>query len=185
MLNMTKVQAMKKIKSEFEEINKNPMSNIGVTVGLPDEDNIFEWRVTLMGPKDTSYKGGVFVLKILFPDDYPAHAPEVTFKTPIYHVNVNPTKSNMQGAEPLGHVCISTLNWWQPEYKIKEVLTNIFGLFYMGNPESPYGLDRANEFRFNKALHEEKIKFFTNKYANPGKLAIDKEYDSSWDFSFN
>ena len=55
----------------------------------------------------------------------------------------------------------------------------------MANPESPYGLDRANEFRFNKALHEEKIKFFTDKYANPGKQNIDKEYNSSWDFSFN
>ena len=182
---MKKIQAMKQIRQEFLDINKNPSANIGVTVGLPDEDNIFVWRVTLMGPKDTSYRGGVFILKIIFPDDYPEHAPEVTFKTPIYHVNVNPNKSNMEGAEPLGHVCISTLNWWKPEYRIKEVLINIFGLFYMGNPDSPYGIDRANEFRYNKPLHEEKIKYFTDKYANPAKNNIDKEYYSSWDFSFN
>ena len=180
---MTKVQAMKKIKSEFEEINKNPMSNIGVTVGLPDEDNIFEWRVTLMGPKDTSYKGGVFVLKILFPDDYPAHAPEVTFKTPIYHVNVNPMKSNMQGAEPLGHVCISTLNWWKPEYKMRELLTNIFALFYMGNPDSPYGLERAEELRNNRAIYEEKIKYFTKKYAS--MMSSGNKFDRDHDWNFN
>ena len=52
----------------------------------------------------------------------------------------------------------------------------------MANPESPYGLDRANELIFNKALHEEKIKAFTKKYANPKK--IDVEYNDSWDFSF-
>ena len=185
MLNLEKIEAMKKIKAEFEQINRSPNPNIGVTVGLPDQDNIFVWRATLTGPKDSSYKGGVFILNILFPNDYPNHPPEVCFKTPIYHVNVNPMKSYQQGAEPLGHVCISTLNWWKPEYTMIEVLTNIFGLFYMANPDSPYGLDRAKEFRFQKVLHEEKIKYFTQKYANPGFCNIDKEYTESWDFSFN
>ena len=176
---------MKKLREEYVSINNTPNPNIGVTVGLPDDNNIFRWRVTLIGPKDTSYKGGIFILYINFPDNYPFGKPEVCFSTPIYHVNVNPVKSYNQGAEPLGHVCISTLNWWKPEYKMSEVLTNIFGLFYMANPDSPYGLDRANELRFNKTLHEEKIKFFTKKYANPGMCNIDKVYDESWDFSYN
>ena len=165
-MTMQKIQAMKKIKDEFSEINNNPISNIGVTVGLPDEDNVFEWQCSLMGPKDTSYAGGIFFLKIKFPDNYPNEKPEVVFKTPIYHINVNPNKSNAEGAEPLGHVCISTLNWWKPESKIREVLSDIFALFYMANPDSPYGLDRAGEFRFDRALHEEKIRYFTKKYAN-------------------
>ena len=67
-------------------------------------------------------------------------------------------KSYQKGAEPLGHVCISTLNWWKPEYTMMEVLTNIFGLFYMANPDSPYGLDRANELRHNRPLYEDKIR---------------------------
>ena len=184
MLTMEKIEAMKKIKEEYVSLNNRPDTNIGVTVGLPDQENIFQWRVTLKGPKDTSYKGGIFILYINFPDDYPKSKPEVVFRTPIYHVNVNPIKSNMQGAEPLGHVCISTLNWWKPEYKMREVLSNIFGLFYMANPDSPYGIERANELKFKKPLHEEKIKYFTDKYANPGKVNIDKEYFDSWNFSY-
>ena len=172
------------LKNEFKQINNNPNMNTGVTVGLPNEFNYFEWNATLRGPKDSSYKNGIFILNIKFPPDYPNHAPEVCFKTPIYHVNVNPMKSNLPGAEPLGHVCISTLNWWKPIYKMNEVLTNIFGLFYMANPDSPYGLDRADECKFNKALYEEKIKYFTNKYANPGKCNINKEYNDSWDFNY-
>ena len=183
MVSMAKIQAMKKIKQEYEQINRSPNPNIGVTIGLLDENDIFKWRATLTGPKDTSYRGGIFILTITFPDDYPTHPPEVCFKTPIYHVNVNPTKSNIPGAEPLGHVCIYTLNWWKPEYTMIEVLTNIFGLFYMANPDSPYGLDRANELRFNRALHEEKIKKFTQKYADPRYCNIDKQYSDSWDFS--
>ena len=64
MLNMQKIQAMKRIKEEYTELNNNPNANIGASVGLPDEDNIFEWQCSLMGPKDTSYKGGIFFLKI-------------------------------------------------------------------------------------------------------------------------
>ncbi len=172
-----------RISKEFKDINRNPIANCGVTVGLFDENNIRNWRVSLLGPKDTSYKGGLFYLSINFPNDYPTKAPEVCFITPIYHVNVNPKAPTFAGAESLGHVCISTLNWWKPEYTMREVLTNIFALFYLGNPESPYGLDRADEFRNNRALYEEKIKTFTKKYANP--MIGFKMYDQNknWDFS--
>ena len=54
----------------------------------------------------------------------------------------------------------------------------------MPNPDSPYGLDRANEFKTNKKLYEDKIKFFTRKYANPRFCNIGKEYEESWDFSY-
>ena len=184
MLNMNKIKAMKKIKEEFKDINSNPISNIGVTIGLPNEDNIFEWQCSLMGPKDTSYNGGLFFLRVKFPDEYPEKPPEVCFKTPIYHININPHKPKQEGpgAEGLGHVCISTLNWWKNTYTMREVLTNIFALFYMANPDSPYGMDRADEFRFNRAVYEEKIKYFTKKFAHP--TVASREYDSDWDFSF-
>ena len=181
-LSLEKINAMKRIREEFKDLNNNPISNIGVTVGLPDEDNIFEWQCSLIGPKDTSYAGGIFILNVKFPDNYPDKAPEVVFKTPIYHININHKKLEGKGAEPLGHVCISTLNWWKPEYKMREVLSNIFGLFYMANPDSPYGMERANELRYQRALHEEKIKHFTKKFAMNQKS--NKEYYDSWDFSY-
>ena len=104
--------------------------------------------------------------------------------TPIYHVNVNPRVPRFAGAESLGHVCISTLNWWKPEYTMREVLTNIFALFYLGNPQSPYGLDRANEFTNERAVYEEKVKMFTRKYADPMKNQQYFDTSKDWDFSF-
>ena len=181
-LSLEKINAMKRIREEFKDLNNNPISNIGVTVGLPDEDNILEWQCSLIGPKDTSYAGGIFILNVKFPDNYPDKAPEVVFKTPIYHININHKKLQGPGAEPLGHVCISTLNWWKPEYKMREVLSNIFGLFYMANPDSPYGMERANELRYQRALHEEKIKYFTKKFAMNQKPNV--EYYHSWGFSY-
>ena len=180
-MNPQQQSAIMRIKEEFQDINSNPIANIGVTIGLVN-GNMFEWQATLIGPADSSFKGGLFILRIKFPDNYPEKAPEVRFVTPIYHVNVNPHVPRQPGGESLGHVCISTLNWWKPEYKMREVLTNIFALFYLSNPESPYGLDRAQEMRENPALYEEKIKFFTKKYANPAK-ATRIEENADWDFS--
>ena len=185
MISQQELDAMRRIKQEYIDLSNNPNPNIGVTVGLLDEDDIFNWRVTLLGPKDSSYKRGIFILSIHFPKDYPNSAPEVRVKTPIYHLNINPNISYMSGAEPLGHVCISNLNWWKPEYTIKEIITNIYGLFYMANPDSPYGLNRSQEYKYNRPLYESKIKFFTKKYADPRYCNIDKDYYESWDFSYN
>jgi len=174
------IDVMKKITQEFKDLEKNPIAEVGVSVGLVNEHNIFVWKCTLMGPNDSIYSGGLFYLIIKFPEDYPKKPPEVCFETPIYHVNINPRKS---GSESLGHVCISTLNWWNEKTKMREVLTNIFGLFYMHNPDSPYGLDRAEEYKTKRELYDEKARFFTKKYAD---IKLDKRivFDEKWDFTY-
>ena len=172
--------ALNLITYEFKDLQQNPIAAIGVCVGMPNPNNPFEWRCTMIGPNDTSFAGGLFYLKIKFPPDYPQKAPEVLFVTPIYHVNVN--HINQMGC-PLGHICLSTLNFWNSDYRMREVLTNIFALFYLGNPDSPYGLDRADEFRENRAVYEEKIKLFTKKYANPMRGSKPSDPNKDWDFS--
>ena len=79
---------MKRIKGEFKELTSKLITNIGVTLWLESENNIFEWKCTLIGPKDISYSGDIFLLNIKFPDNYPEGAREVPFKTPIYHVTL-------------------------------------------------------------------------------------------------
>ena len=181
---MSQVNSFGRIKQEFMDISNNPILNICATVGLPNPSNIYEWKCSLSGPKDTPYENGLFFLKIVFPLDYPNKAPEVSFLTPIYHINVNPHAPKQGSKESLGHVCISTLNWWDAnsnKSNIRSVLTDIFALFYLSNPESPYGLDRADEFNYNKKLYDEKCRYFTNKYAKIGKPY--KEY-KTWDFTY-
>ena len=166
------------IQNEFCDLQQNPIASLGIVVGMPDSNNPYLWQCTMLGPLDTSFAGGLFYLKIIFPIDYPSKAPEVLFVTPIYHVNVNHIK---QPTCPLGHICISTLNFWNPDTRIREILTNIFALFYMGNPQSPYGTDRQSEMLNTPQIFEQKIKYFTNKYANPN-LGY-REYDY-WDFTY-
>jgi len=183
MVTPQKLEAMKRLKEELKDLSRNPLTNFGITVGLLDEDNLFEWKCTILGPSDTCYKGGLFYLKFIFPDNYPNSKPEIFFTTPIYHLNV---KFFANGVQPLGHICLSTLNEWQSSYSLRKVLPEIFYLFSHNNPLSPYDYtnqSRRNEYENNRALFEEKAKYFTKKYANP--LGKKKEFTTDWDFSYN
>ena len=174
---------LNRIAKEYNDIYKEPIANCGGCVSLFNENDLRNWRVSIIGPKDTSYKGGLFYLSINFPDEYPQRAPEVCFMTPIYHVNINPNWPNFPGAESLGHVSISILNGWKPIYTIREVIIHIFALLYNPNPDSPYGIERADELRFNRDIYEKKIKYFTKKYASPFKPFEPYPKGKNWDFS--
>ena len=78
-MTMEKIKSMKQITLECKELNQNPLANIGLTVGLAEETNIFEWFITLIGPKDSIYKGGMFWLKVKFPENYPESPPRILF----------------------------------------------------------------------------------------------------------
>ena len=176
------------IIEEFNDLSKNPEPGIDLTVGLFDDNDPTKWRVTMVGPKDTPYEGGFFNILVAFPPNYPQKPPEVCFLTPIYHANINCTAPSLSGAEPLGHVNISILNWWKPEYRMREVFPNIFALFYMVNPIRLHcadELDKIEEFRFNRELYEKKVKYFTQKYANPSNKGYKRDKDWNFDYPNN
>ena len=143
---MSKANALNIITQEFKSLSRSPLVNFGITVGLFNEDNMFEWKCTILGPKDTVYKGGLFYLKIIFPNDYPNTKPEIVFLSPIYHLNV---KFFTGGKQPLGHICVNTLNYWNPGDSVKKILPELFTLLHKNNPDDPYDYNdqsRRNEY---------------------------------------
>ena len=56
-----------RLVKEFKDIQANPLSDLNISVGLPDENDIHKWRVILMAPEDSNYNGGIFQLEIIFP----------------------------------------------------------------------------------------------------------------------
>ena len=183
MLTPSKLEAMKIIREEYKQLSRAPLTNFGITVGLFNEDNIFEWKCTILGPKDTCYKNGLFYLKIIFPDDYPKSKPEILFLSPIYHLNV---KYFVGKGKPLGHACVNCLNEWKSGDSVRKILPELFALLNKNNPESPYddmNNSRSKEFINNRALFEEKAQYFTKKYASMSFKDV-KEYPNGWDFTY-
>ena len=180
MLNIERLRTINKLKEEFRDIKNNPILNIGAFVGLPDENNLFEWRLSIIGPRDTPYKRGLFYLTLKFPENYPSYPPKVTFDTPIYHINVASIGDEDTSLGEPG--ALSILHAWKPNFKVRDIIISIYSLFYMNNIHCELSHVMTEEFKNNKSLYEEKIKYFTRKYANP--INYRREYDN-WDFTYN
>jgi len=56
---------------------------------FPASSDLTAWSATLTGPTATPYASLTFNLSLNFPSNYPLAPPEVLFKTPIYHPNVD------------------------------------------------------------------------------------------------
>ena len=143
------------LKKEFYYLKHNPLSINGYTIELFNQYNIYEWKITLVGAKDTPYADGIFLIKLKFPNDYPKSRPEIFFLTHIYHMNVRKD----------GFVGVNFIYEWKEKTSVREILTKLYSIFYLVNPHSPYDGDLARLYKLDKNLYELNAKKFTNQYA--------------------
>ncbi|CAG2182404.1 unnamed protein product, partial [Oppiella nova] len=72
------------LQRQLQEYTVHPNDNF--SVGLIDSD-VFEWELTLIGPKGTPYEGGLFRAKLTFPKDFPISPPTMQFLCDMWHPN--------------------------------------------------------------------------------------------------
>lgn len=77
-------------------------------------DDITQLAILLAGPQGTPFSQGLWRLHLKLPEDYPKSPPKATFKTRIWHPNVE---------ESTGAVCVDTLKRdWKSTLTLKDVL---------------------------------------------------------------
>jgi len=140
--------ASKLLQNQYKKIQSEPVEGIAVELS---NDNLYEWKVYIEGPKDTFYSGGVFPLVMKFPNDYPMSPPSVHFICDFWHPNVYSD----------GKVCISILHppgvdemsgelpeeRWLPTQSVTTILLSIISLLSAPNTSSPANVDASVEWR--------------------------------------
>lgn len=155
MASKTLSKSEKRIKKELEQLAGDVHGIPGCSAG-PENDNLFHWTGTIIGPGDTPYENGIFKLDIIFPRDYPYKSPKVTFITPIYHCNINED----------GQICLDILkDKWSPILTIGKVLLSICSLLSDPNPDDPLNPDVATIFLNDRVFHDRMAREHTRKYA--------------------
>jgi ubiquitin-protein ligase len=125
--------AIRRIKKEFDDINKDGGSEYSATMPIPD--NMHQWHVIITGPPDSVYEGIKYKLKVEFPENYPFKAPKIHFITPIYHANVMLTT---------GEICLDILkDNWTPALSLPKVLLSLQLLMAAPNGESALNFEAS------------------------------------------
>lgn len=148
--------ATRRLAKELDEIKKSSMRcfrNIQV-----EDTNLLVWR-GLIVPDSPPYNNGAFQIEIVFPAEYPFKPPKITFRTRIYHPNI----------DEKGQVCLPIISAenWKPATKTDQVIQSLIALVNDPEPEHPLRADLAEEFTkdFKKFLKnaEEHTRKFSEK----------------------
>jgi len=146
--------ALRRLQREHMEIQQDPPANC--TAGPISDADYFTWEAMIFGPADSPFQGGVFNLTIRFPSDYPFKPPIITFKTKIYHPNINAA----------GGICLDILKQqWSPALSISKVLLSILSLLTDANPKDPLVPEIAKLYESDRAAYDARAREWTQMYA--------------------
>ncbi|KAJ4807853.1 Ubiquitin-conjugating enzyme E2 [Rhynchospora pubera] len=130
--------ALRRIIKELKDLQRDPPTSCSAG---PVAEDMFHWQATIMGPNDSPYSGGVFL---------------VAFKTKVFHPNIN---SN-------GNICLDILkDQWSPALTISKVLLSICSLLTDPNPDDPLVPEIAHMCKTDRFRYESTARSWTQKFA--------------------
>ncbi|KPV71990.1 uncharacterized protein RHOBADRAFT_66976 [Rhodotorula graminis WP1] len=175
---MATSSAALQLTRQLNQLRKHPVE--GFSAGLVDDDNVFEWEITIFGlyhshsPPDTLYEGGFFRALLSFPPDFPLRPPKMKFLTEMWHPNIYKN----------GELCISILHEpgvdqygyedaserWLPVHTVESILISVISLLSQETPDinSPANVDAAKEVREDPQGYRKKVRRLVRRSAEEG-----------------
>ncbi|KAI9810007.1 MAG: Ubiquitin-conjugating enzyme E2 C [Phylliscum demangeonii] len=127
------ITVTKRLQTELMQLMISTPPGISAFPSSAD-GNLMKWTGTIIGPEETPYAGLKFKLTFRFPVTYPFQPPALTFKTPIYHPNVDFS----------GRICLDILaDKWSAVYNVQTVLLSVQSLLGEPNNSSPLNAQAA------------------------------------------
>lgn len=98
----------------------------GDSTSIPDD--LTQLTILLTGPTGTPYSQGLWKLHLKIPEDFPKSPPKASFRTRIWHPNVE---------ESTGSVCVDTLKRdWQSKLTLRDVLIVSFTFVHFSGSQT-------------------------------------------------
>ena len=151
--------AIKNLTRAFRSLQTNPCEYFSVSL---IDDDLFRWRVTILGPRDTLYEDGFFPAELDFPDDYPNSPPTMKFLCPMFHPNIGKD----------GVVCISILHKpgrdqfdyekeserWLPIHTVESIVISVISMLSDPNCESPLNVEANRVYMNDKEEYKRRVR---------------------------
>ncbi|XP_037609157.1 ubiquitin-conjugating enzyme E2 L3a [Sebastes umbrosus] len=144
----------RRLNKELDDIRKSKAKyfcNIQV-----DESNLLNWQGLLV-PDCAPYDKGAFRIELIFPAEYPFKPPKITFKTKIYHPNI----------DEKGQVCLPIISVenWKPATRTENVITSLISMVNSPQPEHPLRADLAEEYSKDRVKFMKNAEEYTRKHS--------------------
>ena len=135
-----KSSAVMRLMSDLRDLQEDPPE--GCSAAPASDDNLFVWNASIIGPDESPWEGGIYSLRVSFPEQYPVKPPKVRFTCEMFHPNVYAD----------GTLCLDIIqDQWSAIYTVGTILTSIQSLLTDPNPASPANPDAAKVSRKKQA----------------------------------
>jgi len=100
-------------------------------------------------PRSTPPAGGIYLLRLQFPDQYPDKPPRVKFVSEMFHPNIFAD----------GSLCLDIIqDKWKPIYTVSSILSSVQSLLCDPNTDSPANADAARLYLASKKDYNKKVR---------------------------
>ena len=171
--------------SDLKTMRQQPPE--GVSASPLGDENLHVWGGTIFGTDDTPWEGGIFAMRLTFPEQYPDKPPRVRFTSEmVRHIfpaclSCNSACKHFSSAHrslpmplappqfhpniyPDGTLCMDMIqDNWSPVYSVCSILIAIRSLLTDPNCASPANPEAAHLYQTDKKAYSRRVRRVAEK----------------------